>query len=407
MAMTAAVAWAPVQRRSGLLRHSSADAWLIAASLLHAGLLVVALLWLPRFGWAGLFAGALILAVALCWSSNTVAHNHLHSPLFRSRRLNRFFSLFLSVSSGIPQSVWRACHLWHHAGEPVRHKPRLSRAALPEILAIAALWLFSFWFFRTAFLCCYLPGLFLGLGLCRLQGDMEHALDERPARGVSYYGALYNKLWFNDGYHAEHHAWPAEHWTRLPARRAEFSAPTSDAPPHFRWIEVLRASALCALERLALANSFIQTFVLRSHARALGELLAGLGFEPRRVAIVGGGLFPRSLIVLRQLLPAAAFTVIDKSAHHVARARDHLAARGIACEGVEFRVESFDGSRHTEFDLVVTPLAFVGSERELERSLGRTALISHAFLWRRRGDRSKVVSWLLLKRVNLTLGRRR
>ena len=407
MAMPAAVAWAPVQRRSRLLRHSSADAWLIAASLLHAGLLAVALLWLPRFGWGGLVAGTLMLAVALCWSSNTVAHNHLHNPLFRSRRHNRFFSLFLSVSSGIPQSVWRARHLWHHAGEPALRKPRLSRAALPEILTITALWLSLFWFVPVAFLCCYLPGLLLGLGFCRLQGDMEHALDERALRGMSHYGALYNKLCFNDGYHAEHHACPAEHWTRLPARRGEIAAPTSDTPPLFRWAELLRVSALCALERIALESSLIQRFVLRSHARALGELLAGLGFEPRRVAIVGGGLFPRSLIVLRQLLPATAFTVIDRSADNVARARAHLAARGIACEDVEFRVESFDGSRHMEFDLVVTPLAFVGSERELERVLERAALISHAFVWRRRGDRSKVVSWLLLKRVNLTLGHRR
>jgi fatty acid desaturase len=32
---------------------------------------------------------------------------------------------------------------------------------------------------------------------------------------VSSYGKLYNAIWFNNGYHAEHHYKPKVHWTKM------------------------------------------------------------------------------------------------------------------------------------------------------------------------------------------------
>jgi fatty acid desaturase len=32
---------------------------------------------------------------------------------------------------------------------------------------------------------------------------------------VSSYHKLYNLLWFNNGYHAEHHYRPRHHWTKM------------------------------------------------------------------------------------------------------------------------------------------------------------------------------------------------
>jgi hypothetical protein len=275
-----------------------------------------------------------------------------------------------------------------------------------EILSIAALWSALMLVAKDRFLGCYLPGLALGLGLCRLQGDMEHAHDGRAPGGVSYYGTWYNRLWFNDGYHAEHHRWPAEHWTRLPSRRGAVRAVTSDSPPHWRWAEGCRAAMLCALERLALRAPWIAHFVLKRHARALRRLMLGSSFEPRRIAIVGGGLFPRSLVLLRPAFPHAALAVIDRSAQNVARARDYLAERALPSDGVEFIVDTFDPLRHAGFDLVVTPLAYVGCASALTRLRARTAVLSHDWIWQRRGERSAIVSWLLLKRMNLTLAAR-
>jgi fatty acid desaturase len=41
------------------------------------------------------------------------------------------------------------------------------------------------------------------------------------ATGVSTYGAAYNWLFLNNGYHAEHHHQPKAHWTIMKAVRAE------------------------------------------------------------------------------------------------------------------------------------------------------------------------------------------
>jgi hypothetical protein len=390
-----------------LFRNSAADGWLVLASGIQAALLAGSLAYLPAVGLGGSLLAAAIFGVSVCWCSNTIAHNHLHNPLFRSRRLNRWFSLYLSVLCGIPQSVWRARHLWHHAGEPDRPRRALPAGSVLEIASIAALWLVLLLGARGAFLGSYLPGLLLGLGLCRLQGDMEHVLEERAPDGVSYYGALYNRFWFNDGYHAEHHRWPAEHWTRLPLRRGAVSAKVSDSPPHWRWVAACRASFLCWLERLPLRFPSIERFVLDRHARALKVVVASLACEPRRIAIVGGGLFPRSLILLRRVFPHASIAVIDKSEASVTRARAYLAARELASDDVEFRVDAFDPVRHSGFDLVVTPLAYVGNASALGRLSERTPLLRHDWIWRRRWGASAVVSWLLLKRMNLSHGSRR
>ena len=39
---------------------------------------------------------------------------------------------------------------------------------------------------------------------------------DRRTDSVSSYGRLYNLIWFNNGYHQEHHFRPQVHWTRVP-----------------------------------------------------------------------------------------------------------------------------------------------------------------------------------------------
>lgn len=386
--------------RSGLFRHSASDAWLLGASLVQAALFVFAFAGLPKL------AAAVIFGIGMCWCSNTVSHNHLHNPLFRSRAANRALSLFLSALLGIPQSIWKARHLWHHAGEPAQKK-RL-RPAWDEVALVALVWLAFLAFLPRLFLLAYVPGYVLGMALSRLQGDMEHALPVERERGVSHYGWFYNRFWFNDGHHAEHHRFPSEHWTRLPFRRAEVSATESAFSPHFRWLDgSLKGWLLGALERLPLWFVFVERFVLACHARALGNVLRRLPREPRTIAIIGGGLFPRSLLLLSQLFPLAKVSVIDLSATNVHRAREMLTARGFDDSRVEFRVEPFDPVEHTGFDLVVAPLAFVGNDATLTHAMRQSAVLTHDWIWRRRGVATSIVSWLLLKRVCLALPRPR
>jgi hypothetical protein len=76
------------------------------------------------------------------------------------------------------------------------------------------------------------------------------------------------------------------------------------------------------------------------------------------------------------------------------------AAQAFPLGDTEFVNERYDPDRHTGFDLVVIPLAYVGDRDRLYRSPPAAALLVHDWLWRHT-PRSKVVSWFLLKRLNL------
>ena len=92
---------------TGVLRHSKADAVLIALSLAHAILLVA-------------FPSRPLIALGLWWNANTISHNFVHLPFFRSPVLNRAYSIYLTLLLAIPHSLWRERHLRHHSGRDAR-----------------------------------------------------------------------------------------------------------------------------------------------------------------------------------------------------------------------------------------------------------------------------------------------
>ncbi|MSP62312.1 MAG: hypothetical protein EXR72_18670 [Myxococcales bacterium] len=385
---------------SDIFRHSRRDAALVALALLHGAAALALVARARSLDGAGLLAAATLIAVGVWWSSNTISHNHLHNPLFRARGLNGAFSLYLSLLLGVPQTLWRDRHLWHHAGEPAHRLPRVAPAARREIALIALAWATLAALAPTFFLAAFLPGYLIAMALCHLQGRYEHL---GAAAGISHYAPLHNRLWFNDGYHAEHHLHPREHWSRLPARR-QSDARVSPQPPLLRWLDgrpMNRAQGfvLDRLEGIALRSPAIQRFMLASHQRAFLALLPALGACPARIGIVGGGLFPRTVLVLRRLFPDAALTVIDTSERHIARARAFLAERG-SDEGIEFFAERFTAGRRS-FDLLVLPLGYRGDREALYAAPPAAAVVIHDWLWRPRGDAGAMVSLLLLKRLNL------
>ncbi len=354
--------------KQGILRHSRWDALLVSLAGAHGALLLAA----PT---------APLIALGLWWNSNTIAHNFIHTPYFRSRWLNRLFALYLSVLLGIPQSIWRGRHLAHHAG--TRWQPRLSAQMLVEIWFVIALWVLLLIHHPNFFLCRYLPGYLAGLGLCWLHGYFEHCHGT-----VSHHGWLYNKLFFNDGYHIEHHARPGLHWTWLP-RFVPSDVPTSRWPAVLRWLDVF---SLESLEKLVLRSPRLQRFVLDCHEDAFRRLLPLLPPSPR-IAVVGGGLFPRTLLILQRLVPDGHFVVIDRSAKNIATARHFLPST------VQFWNEHYDPARVCGFDVVVFPLAFVGDRAAIYRHPPAPWVLVHDWLWRRRGT-STVISLCLLKRIN-------
>ncbi len=361
---TAIYGWAG----QSILRYSRWDALLIVLAGVHGALL-----------WAAPVAP--VIALGLWWNSNTIAHNLIHTPFFRAQSLNRLFALYLSVLLGIPQSIWRGRHLAHHAG--TRWRPRLSAQLLAEVLLVFVLWTLLLTRHTQFFLCAYLPGYLAGLGLCWLHGYYEHCHGT-----VSHHGWLYNGLFFNDGYHVEHHARPGLHWTYLPQSVAS-TLPTSRWPAVLRWLDAL---SLESLERIVLRSPRLQRIVLRCHEGAFRRLLPPLPPSPR-IAIVGGGLFPRTLLILQRLVPCGRFVVIDRSADNIGIARAFLT------KDVQFWNESYDPRRVSGFDLVVFPLAFDGDRAAMYRHPPASCVLVHDWLWRRRGA-STIISLCLFKRLN-------
>src|SRR5262245_31075172 len=372
-------------------RNSKWDAVPFGLSLAHGALLLA----IPSMP---------LIAIGTWWNSNTVSHNFIHLPFFQSRKLNSLFSWYLTLLLGIPQSWWRQRHLAHHSDTsstivcerpPRRFAPpllyqegssrlRMTRHIFAEIAAIIGLWIVLLWQAPAFFLWAYLPGYLTGLALCYIHGYFEHRIAT-----TSNYGFLYNVSFLNDGYHVEHHRQPGAHWSRLPDRVCP-AARTSRWPAVVRWLEVLN---LEFLERIALRSKALQRLLLATHERAFRKLLAAV-CDVRQVTIVGGGMFPRTALIIQKLLPAAEITIIDASARNLEIARRFLTAP------VKLVHERYDSGRQCPSDLLIIPLAFIGNRKEIyARPPARTTFV-HDWIWSRHED-GVTISLMLLKRLNL------
>ena len=185
------------------------------------------------------------------------------------------------------------------------------------------------------------------------------------------------------------------HWRVLP-RHVKHGAKASRWPPLLRWLDALN---LDNLERVVLRSTALQNFVLHCHRRVFRRLIPHLS-GAQRISIVGGGLFPRTALILRDLLPDAEITIIDASSQNLERARSILQAHGHEAR-LNYVNEWFEAGQTLDCDLLVVPLALKGNRTALYRQPPSPLLI-HDWIWRPRGI-SAVVSPLLLKRINLVM----
>ena len=392
--------------RAKSLSTSSWDQPVFAAALLHGAVVTAALIVAPRLGAVGRAALALALGLAMNWCANTVSHIHLHRPLFRGPAANRLFSAYLSVLLAVPQRWWKLRHLHHHRLVDPERPPRLGAEGITEIaLVIGALALLAA--LAPALLGVVLPALAIGFGLCALQGHAEHA---RADAGVDYHGRIYNRLWFNDGFHAAHHRAPGADWRRL-AADGRAGDTVSRLPPALRWAEGLPAlanptvaAALDWLEGVTQDIPIVRRHLLRAHAAAFAALLPPAERQRiRKVTVVGGALFPRTALALGPLLPQARFTIVDRAAAHVAGARRQIAAAGLS-ERVSFEVGSFDAGQPQDCDLLVLPLAFRGERARLYRHPPAPLVAIHDWGWHAPAAARGARVSLLPKRINLVTG---
>ncbi|MDP9290849.1 MAG: fatty acid desaturase [Verrucomicrobiota bacterium] len=251
-----------------LFAHKTADAIPVACAILHTAYLGAMLYVFPRAPWWTLFAMGLAYSVSISWNINGIAHNFIHNPYFVWSPLNRAFSWLLSVTMGFSQQFYELIHNRHHQGnsdrpdengetaDPLsiykhghdgeaesawtytffgffRDDPKAIFRDIKKRSAFNAYWgvfeivswillVIGGFFVNWKFMLFFFPFYYFGHCLSYLNGYFLHFggnPDVPLAWGVSSYHKLYNLIWFNNGYHAEHHYKPKVHWTEMKALR--------------------------------------------------------------------------------------------------------------------------------------------------------------------------------------------
>ncbi len=164
----------------------------------------------------------------------------------------------------------------------------------------------------------------------------------------------------------------------------------------------LQSRCLGGLEHLALRSKPIQRWMVFTHRRAFQTLLAQIPqARLQHVVIVGGGLFPRTLLILLDLLPHASFTVIEQERRHIEQARLILQVHAGTLARIHFVEACFSPGQPLEADALVLPLAFLGHRAALYQQMPTAYAFVHDWLWQRKTPKSARVSCWLLKRINL------
>lgn len=264
-----------------LFAYSYWDVIPVVFGILHFAYLIGMFLWFDRLPWYANVLLGLVYAISISWNINGISHNFIHNPYFKSEFLNRIFSLLESVTMVFSQTFYDAVHKRHHIGnsdrpdangntidwlsiyrygsngepenvwaytfksyfrddpaeiyrEIKKRNPGLARFGVFEILCAILLVLVGF-VLNWKFMLFMVPFYYLGHCLSSLNGWYEHWRgnpDLPIAWGVSSYSKLYNLIWFNNGYHAEHHYRPKHHWTKMHELHLQIADKQKEAGVH-------------------------------------------------------------------------------------------------------------------------------------------------------------------------------
>ncbi|WP_242923350.1 fatty acid desaturase [Caulobacter sp. CCUG 60055] len=254
-----------------LFRYSYWDAIPAALVFIQLGLMLAFFIAWPQLSWPARIGCACLYAASIGWNLDSVSHNFIHNPFFKSRLLNRITEFALTLELGVPQTMYKYVHMRHHAGnsdrkaadgttiDPIslyrygadgKAEPMLSyvfmqfwrdddpftvarliRAKRPDEArrAMTEFWVMVAVYAVLAlinwkFVLLLAPFYYLGQCISFLIAYYEH-LGAEPdvpvATGVSTYEPVYNWVFLNNGYHAEHHHRPKWHWSQMKALREE------------------------------------------------------------------------------------------------------------------------------------------------------------------------------------------
>lgn len=241
-----------------IFKHSKKDAILVMICLTNVGLILYFAKQFTTFSFSEAFVAGLFLVGFYCTNYQCVSHNFIHNNFFKNKSLNTLFSIINSMAMGLPQTLYYHHHMNHHrftngekdisslfkySGENQEReegilsysfigffridllalakrakKPQDKRLLVMETLGVLLLWGLLISINWKFFLVFYLPVWYLGQVAALMENYFEHygtKPGNRETDSVSCYGKIYNLLWFNNGYHQEHHFAPTVHWTKI------------------------------------------------------------------------------------------------------------------------------------------------------------------------------------------------
>jgi fatty acid desaturase len=219
--------------------------------------------------WSGAYRHPLLCLAtcALAFLACTINHNHQHHPTFVPRRLNRAFSVLLSLAAGMPATAIVPMHNDNHhvhnnhAADFVRASQMRCRWNLLNLLLFPVVAVAQYAPFRRrelrswrkerpalyrqvrlerwllyplilalfglrpleTLLYVVLPQLYGQWGILAIN-HIQHDgcdADSKYNHSRNFVGGWLNWWVFNNGYHTVHHLRPGLHWSELPSYHAE------------------------------------------------------------------------------------------------------------------------------------------------------------------------------------------
>ena len=217
---------------------------------------------------------AIPLLVLTCWFSffgAVATHNTIHSPVFKSRPMNRLFQLVLTLTYGNPVSTYvpghnlshhkytqsrrdvmrttKTRHRWnllnglffilHVAGAIMkgdqryfkamrtRNPPWARQMALEWILLHGCYLALAIVDWKKFLLYVFLPHKYAAWGIITMN-LLQHDGCEQDSpynHSRNFVGKVVNWFTYNNGFHSIHHVEPGLHWSLLPAEHAKRVAP--------------------------------------------------------------------------------------------------------------------------------------------------------------------------------------
>lgn len=246
-------------------------------------LIQTAMLWYVKdLSWPWLFAVTYVVSGTINHSLLLAIHELAHNLAFGHNHAtaNKLFSIFANLPMGVPLAVsYKKYHMEHHRYQgtdgldvdlPTSIEARLFSSTPGKVVWLMILPLT--YFLRPVFirpkpfsvleilnitvqlsfdavvyhylggkaLFYLLGGFMLGLGLHPMSGHLisEHYIFSKNNETYSYYGWM-NWLTFNEGYHNEHHDFPAVPGSRLPMVSKIAPEFYKDLPTHDSWLGTL------------------------------------------------------------------------------------------------------------------------------------------------------------------------